>query len=61
MSCQRSFWFHVPLIKQLKQYNVAHREATINNVDTVKHCVGGHIRVSIETLGILKFFFFFFF
>ena len=32
-------------IKQIKQDNVAHREATINNVDTVKHCVGGHIKV----------------
>ena len=35
MSWQRSFWFRVPLTKQLKQDYASHREVTINNVATV--------------------------
>ena len=35
MSCQRSFWFHVPLTKQSKRVNAGHKEATINNAATV--------------------------
>ena len=35
MSCQRSFWFRVPLTKQLKRDNAGHGEATIHNAATV--------------------------
>ena len=35
MSWQRSFWFRVPLIKQLKRDNAGHGELTINNAATV--------------------------
>ena len=31
MSGQRSYWFRVPLIKQLKRDSVGHGEVTINN------------------------------
>ena len=37
MSCQRSFWFCVPLAKQLKQDKVGHGEVTIHNAATVVH------------------------
>ena len=36
---QRSFWFRVPLAKQIKRDKVGHREVTINNVATVPSLV----------------------
>ena len=35
MSWQRSYWFRVPLTKQLKRDSVGHAEETINNAATV--------------------------
>ena len=35
MSWQRSFWFHVPLTKQLKRDNSGHGEVAINSAATV--------------------------
>ena len=35
MSWKRSYWFRVPLTKQLKRDSVGHGEVTINNAATV--------------------------
>ena len=37
MSWRRSYWFHVPLSKQLNRDSVGQVEAAINNVTTVFH------------------------
>ena len=36
MSCQRSYWFRVPLTKHIKRDSVGHGEATINNAGIIK-------------------------
>ena len=36
MSCQRLFWFQVPLTKQLKRDEGGHEEATINREATLR-------------------------
>ena len=49
MLCQRSFWFLVPLTKQLlKRDKAGHVEVTINNTATVNT---SYFKVNIESTG----------
>ena len=47
VSCQRLFWFHVLLTKQLKCDNAGHWEATINSATTVQPLIARCLIVCI--------------